>query len=80
MYKRFASLSAHSLPMQQVELLDLQHELDLQAELDNKQNLGFNEKATASIHSQSPNHKQWQLVLTIRQRLKEYGKCATTDK
>jgi hypothetical protein len=51
MYKQFASLSAHSLLMQQVELLDMQ------AELDNKQNLGFDEKATASIHSQSPDNR-----------------------
>jgi hypothetical protein len=79
MYKQFASLSAHSLLMQQVELLDLQRELDLQAELDNKRNLGFNEKATTSIHSQLPDNRQWQLILTIRQRLKEYRRCVTTD-
>ena len=76
MYKQFASLSAHSLLMQQVELLDLQRELDLQAEL----NPGFDEKATTSIHSQPPNDGQWQLVLTIRQRLKEYRRCVTTSK
>jgi hypothetical protein len=46
MYKQFANLSTHSLLMQQVELLDLQRELELQAEL----NPGFDEKATTSIH------------------------------
>jgi hypothetical protein len=76
MYKQFASLSAHSLLMQQVALLDLQRELDLQAEL----NPGFDEKATTSIHSQPPTDGQWQLVLTIRQRLKEYRRCVTTSK
>ena len=80
MYKQFASLSAQSLLMQQVELLDLQRELDLQAELDNKQNLGFDEKATTSIHSQPPDDRQWQLVLTIRLRLKEYRRCVATSK
>jgi len=66
LYKQFADLSAHSLLMQQVELLDLQRELD------NQQGLGLDEKATASMHSQPPNDGHWQLVLTIRQRLKEY--------
>ena len=66
MYKQFASLSAHSLLMQQVELLDLQRELDVQAERDNKQIPGFDKKATTLIHSQPPNDRQWQLVLTIR--------------
>jgi hypothetical protein len=80
MYKQFASLSAHSLLMQQVELLDLQRELELQAELDNKQSLGFDEKATTSIHLQSPDNRQWQLVLSIRQRLKEYRRCEMTSK
>jgi len=80
LYKQFASLSAHSLLMQQVELLDLQRELDLQAELDNKQSLGFDEKATTSIHSQSPDDRQWQLVLNIRLRLKEYRRCVATSK
>jgi hypothetical protein len=80
MYKQFASLSAHSLLMQQVELMDMQRELGLQAELDNKQNLGFDEKATASIHSQSPDNRQWQLVLNIRLRLKEYRRCRAASK
>jgi len=66
LYKQFADLSAQSLLMQQVELLDLQRELD------NQQGLGLDEKATASMHSQPPNDGHWQLVLTIRQRLKEY--------
>jgi len=73
LYKQFADLSAHSLLMQQVELLDLQRELD------NQQGLGLDEKATASMHSQPPNDGHWQLVLTIRQRLKEYRRYVATS-
>lgn len=72
MYKQFASLTAHSLLMQQVELLDLQRDLELQAEIDRKNHLGYDEKAHTFIHSKKPNDTQWQLVLEIRQRLDQY--------
>jgi hypothetical protein len=75
MYKQFASLTAHSLLMQQVELLDLQRELEIQAEEDRKMGLGYDEKATVFVHSKDPNDRQWKLVLEIRLRLEQYRRC-----
>lgn len=73
MYGRFASLSAQSLLVQQVEILGLERKLRVQAAVDRTSNLSFDEKALELMHSADPDDDQWRLVLRIREASKEYS-------
>lgn len=73
MYKRFGVLNAHSLLLQQAELLDLEQQFDLQAAVDRSAGLNYDEKALNLLHSPTHSDKQWQLAKSVRERLKDYS-------
>jgi hypothetical protein len=75
-FKRFATLNAHSLLMQQVELLLLQRELDAMMASDQDDGLPYDTKAADLIASteKGPDDAQWELVLKIRDKLEKYSR------
>lgn len=95
-FKRFAALNAHSLLMQQAELLVLEQNLGARGTADRQ--YGHHTEveklmepiAAASNVSSTPNvnatsnvktyNQQWELVLEIRSRLKDYSKSCTKHK
>ncbi|CAK1363880.1 unnamed protein product [Cercospora beticola] len=72
MFKRFSRLSAHSLLMRQVELLDLERQLEVQAALDRDDGLKYDVKAIDLLQSSEHNGQQWQIIKSIRENLDQY--------
>lgn len=80
MFKRFAQLNAHSLLIQQAEILDLERQLLVLATVNKKRGLHYNTIAIDLINAGRANNddEQWRLVLHIRSKLKDYSMCNTT--
>ncbi|EKG10204.1 hypothetical protein MPH_12804 [Macrophomina phaseolina MS6] len=74
LFKRFAALSARSLLYRQVELLDLEEQFNIQTNLDRESELPFHKNARALLRSKGHpvSGKQWEMVVEIREKLKEY--------
>ncbi|KAL1626905.1 hypothetical protein SLS54_002443 [Diplodia seriata] len=74
-FKRFAELNAHSLLIQQAELLEVERELEAARASDTDDRLPYNEKAINLINSgeTGPDNNQWQLVLKARELLEKYN-------
>ena len=74
-FKRFATLNAHSLLMQQAEILLLERELKAMMESDRTDGLAYDKKAADLIGSveNGPDDAQWRLIVEIRQRLEDYS-------
>ncbi|KAL0254265.1 hypothetical protein SLS55_009739 [Diplodia seriata] len=74
-FKRFAELNAHSLLIQQAELLEVERELEAARASDTDDRLPYNEKAINLINSgeTGPDNSQWQRVLKARELLEKYN-------
>ena len=75
-FKRFAELNAHSLLMQQAEILVLEEDLKACANA-NRQDFGTKYDTRVEelmeLNSKNEHSEQWKLVLQIRTRLKDYS-------
>jgi hypothetical protein len=78
-FKRFATLNARSLLMQQAELLLLQRELDVMMASDQVDGLPYDTNAEKLIDSaqDGPDDAQLTLVLDIRGKLEKYSMIST---
>jgi hypothetical protein len=74
-YKRFTTLNAHSILMQQAELILLQRELDVMMASDKADGLPYATNAEKLIESAEagPDDAQLALVLKIREKLEKYS-------
>lgn len=75
MFKRFAQLNAHSLLIQQAEILDLERQLLVLATVNKKHGLHYDTIAMDLINAGRANDddEQWRLITQIRLKLKEYS-------
>jgi hypothetical protein len=76
LYKRFGSLNARSLLLQQAELLYLERKLHAFAGFDKDEGLPFYKDAGSLIKSgeTGENDEQWRLLQVIRGKLNEYSR------
>lgn len=74
-FKRFAELNAHSLLIQQAELLDLEARLHVIADFDDEEGLNYSRNIEGMIDAAEEGRpsEQWKLILRIREKLKEYS-------
>ncbi|KKY28725.1 hypothetical protein UCDDS831_g00110 [Diplodia seriata] len=77
LFKRFAVLNARNLLYMQAELLDLERELDVIAEMDREDGRPFDVEALKLMSPDpgEPDDEQRQLVLKLRRKLKEYNEA-----
>ena len=75
--RRFGALSAQNLLYLQAELVHLERELvecsSLNERSDDPERVAFSKDWFSLAHFDGGNHKQWQVMLHIRAKLKEYG-------
>ena len=76
-FRRFERLNAQSLLYQEAEICHLERELDIIAKRDHSskdpKSQSFSTYAFELRRAQAPDNLQWQKVLELRQRLKEYS-------
>lgn len=74
-FKRFAKLNAHSLLIQQAELLYLESELYTIAAHDERSGLEHSRSVKSLLDSAEADrdNEQWELILRIRTKLKDYS-------
>lgn len=76
LFKRFASLNAKNTLYMQAELLDLERQLDGLEKYDKEdEGLPYYKDALSLVNCESNgmNPEQWQLILRIREKLREYS-------
>lgn len=75
LFKRFSILNAHSLLLQQAELLHLESDLEALIAVDRDDGLRYDEIALDLIKSgeSGQSSDQWSLVLKIREKLRDYS-------
>lgn len=80
-FKRFATLNAHSILMQQAKLLLLERNLDAMMASDRDDGLSYDDKAANLITSveNGPDDAQWELILEIHAKLEKYSPCLTVS-
>lgn len=76
-FRRFSRLNAQNLLYMQAELAQMEYELDLVAAEDSQNDNPDVQSFQTCVHNmkkaQGPDGLQWQMVLDMRQRLKEYS-------
>lgn len=75
--RRFGALRAQNLLYLQAELVHLERQLlecsDLNERSDDPERVAFSKDWFSLAHFDTGNHEQWQIMLRIREKLKEYG-------